>query len=58
MIRHNTYERYQRQIILKEFGPAAQDKLLAAKVLVVGAGDWVALHCNTLLLQGLAVLVL
>lgn len=38
MIRHNTYERYQRQIILKEFGPAAQDKLLAAKVLVVGAG--------------------
>ena len=38
MTKHITYERYQRQIILKEFGAAAQDKLLAAKVLVVGAG--------------------
>ncbi len=32
------YERYQRQIILKEFGMAAQQKMLQAKVLVVGAG--------------------
>ncbi|MCK5440477.1 MAG: HesA/MoeB/ThiF family protein [Maribacter sp.] len=31
-------ERYQRQTILKEFGPQAQQKLLEAKVLVVGAG--------------------
>ena len=33
-----TYERYQRQIILKELGMAGQQKLAAAKVLVVGAG--------------------
>jgi molybdopterin/thiamine biosynthesis adenylyltransferase len=32
------YERYERQILLKEFGVAAQEKLLHAKVLVVGAG--------------------
>jgi len=32
------YERYERQILLKEFGVAAQVKLLHAKVLVVGAG--------------------
>ncbi len=32
------YERYQRQILLKEFGLAAQQKLLKAKVLVIGAG--------------------
>jgi len=31
-------ERYSRQIILKEFGVKAQEKLLASKVLVVGAG--------------------
>lgn len=32
------YERYQRQILLKGFGEIGQQKLLAAKVLVVGAG--------------------
>jgi adenylyltransferase/sulfurtransferase len=32
------YERYERQIVLKEFGVAAQVKLLHAKVLVAGAG--------------------
>src|SRR6478752_3477293 len=38
MNNHKPYERYQRQIILKEFGEAAQEKLLQAKVLVIGAG--------------------
>lgn len=32
------YQRYQRQILLKEFGEIAQEKLLKAKVLVIGAG--------------------
>ncbi len=32
------YQRYKRQILLKEFGIAGQEKLLRAKVLVVGAG--------------------
>jgi adenylyltransferase/sulfurtransferase len=32
------YERYQRQVILKEFGEAGQQKLFDAKVLVIGAG--------------------
>ena len=32
------FERYQRQLILKGFGAAAQHKLQAAKVLVIGAG--------------------
>jgi len=33
-----SYERYQRQLILKEFGEAGQQKLLQSKVLVIGAG--------------------
>lgn len=32
------YERYERQIILKEFGKEGQQKLLQAKVLIIGAG--------------------
>lgn len=34
----NDYERYNRQIILPQFGEEGQQKLLNAKVLVVGAG--------------------
>lgn len=33
-----SYERYHRQLILKDFGEAAQQKLFQAKVLVIGAG--------------------
>jgi len=33
-----SYERYQRQILLKGFGLEGQHKLLQAKVLVIGAG--------------------
>ena len=32
------YERYHRQIILKDFGESAQQKLLQARVLIIGAG--------------------
>ncbi|KAI9451193.1 UBA/THIF-type NAD/FAD binding protein [Russula earlei] len=32
------YQRYERQLLLKEIGTAGQDKLLQAKVLVIGAG--------------------
>ncbi len=31
-------ERYQRQIVLSDFGPSGQQKLTEAKVLIVGAG--------------------
>lgn len=40
------YSRYSRQIILKEFGKEAQEKLLIAKILVAGAGG---LGCPALL---------
>ena len=33
-----SYERYHRQLILKDFGETAQQKLLQAKALVIGAG--------------------
>lgn len=32
------YQRYERQVILKNFGIQAQDKLFYAKILVIGAG--------------------
>lgn len=38
MEQKSSYHRYQRQVILKEFGIAGQQKLLNAKVLVLGAG--------------------
>jgi len=33
-----SYERYQRQMILKEFGESGQQKILQSSVLVIGAG--------------------
>jgi molybdopterin/thiamine biosynthesis adenylyltransferase len=38
MFTENQLHRYGRQIILKEFGPQAQRKLLDSRVLVIGAG--------------------
>jgi len=38
MNENKSYERYQRQMLLKEIGEAGQQKLLQSKVLVVGAG--------------------
>lgn len=44
---YNKYERYQRQVILKELGISGQEKLLQSKILVVGAGGLDVPHCNT-----------
>ena len=38
MTDQNSYDRYHRQIILPEFGEEGQQKLLEAKILVIGAG--------------------
>jgi len=38
MLTPNQYERYNRQLLLPQLGEAGQQKLLAASVLVVGAG--------------------
>ncbi len=38
MSKHLSYDRYQRQLILKGFGVTAQDKLRNGRVLVIGAG--------------------
>ena len=38
MRQNKSYERYQRQMLLKEIGEAGQQKLLQSKVLVIGAG--------------------
>jgi molybdopterin/thiamine biosynthesis adenylyltransferase len=32
-------ERYSRQLVLPEIGPAGQERLLAARVAIIGAGD-------------------
>lgn len=45
MERNISYQRYHRQMILKIFGETGQQKLLQAKVLVIGAGG---LGCSAL----------
>ena len=38
MLTNKELERYQRQIVLPDFGPEGQEKLRRASVLVVGVG--------------------
>jgi adenylyltransferase/sulfurtransferase len=38
MNENQSYERYHRQMLLKEIGVEGQKKLLQSKVLVIGAG--------------------
>jgi len=38
MLNDAAFMRYSRQLMLEEFGPQAQEKLAAAKVLIVGLG--------------------
>ncbi|MGB6923545.1 MAG: ThiF family adenylyltransferase, partial [Methyloceanibacter sp.] len=38
MLKPDEIERYKRQLVLKEIGGEGQQRLKAAKVLVVGAG--------------------
>lgn len=38
MLNDAAFMRYSRQLMLEEFGPQAQEKLQAAKVLIVGLG--------------------
>src|SRR6185295_3947582 len=38
MERKESYDRYQRQVVLPGFGEEGQQKLLKAKILVIGAG--------------------
>ncbi|MDD3293821.1 MAG: HesA/MoeB/ThiF family protein, partial [Geobacteraceae bacterium] len=38
MLTHEQQERYSRQILLDEIGPEGQERLLHAKVLIIGAG--------------------
>lgn len=51
-------ERYNRHIRLEAIGLQGQKRLLAAKVMVIGAGGLGALFSNTLLPQGLVRLAL
>lgn len=41
MLREDQIERYSRQIILTEVGGKGQEKLLNAKVLIIGVGGLV-----------------
>ena len=38
ILNKKSIERYSRQIVLKDVGPAGQKKIINSKVLVVGAG--------------------
>jgi dihydrodipicolinate synthase/N-acetylneuraminate lyase len=40
MLSDSDLERYARQVIMPSIGEDGQEQLLAAKVLIVGAGGW------------------